>query len=355
MPVTLQSLLELQPTEGAPVSLFGDDKFIVDNTMLSRGRQTERCKVAFKWDKEEYLRALAPATGRGAASKSVAIQSPTFLMIGGVYFRINFPFTGELLNALRSPGSIGANAAAEVQKARRSLRNRLLLSKEKLWSMALKGTTTINSTVFPDGTVEGVSITWGVTTLAVSASWNTINTPIVSNDCEDMRADIVDASGFRIERFLFNESIAKMIAKNTEFKDHINALPRAERALTNAPDRFDGVGGVPKWWEYLGSYKPEGGSLTRFIGDNELVALPEGWEQLAIEARFAMDRPASQFLVASRAEDMIPEEVYGDEDGIDEYVVQEPDPAGMKLVMQMGVQPILKIPEAFGFESAVTS
>lgn len=354
MPITLQGLLELPATEGAPVELFGPDTFLAKNTRLSKGRTVERCKTAYAWDKEEYFRALAPATGRGAASKSVIAKEPTRKMIGGVFFRINYPFSGEMLNALRSPGNLGANAAAEVQKIRKALRMRLLLSKEKLWSMALKGTTTIDSTIFPDGTVEGVSISWGVNAHAVSASWDTINTRILK-DCIDFNAQITDASGYRIERLLFSEAITKMIVKNTEFVEFINALPRSEKFATAAADKFNGLGGIPFWEEYIGSYKPEGGSLTRFILANELISLPEGWEQLAIEARFAMDRPGSQFLVASSPGDMIPEEVYGDEDGIDEYVYQSPDPAGIVLVAQMGIQPILKLPEAFGFESAVTS
>lgn len=355
MPISLRSLLELPPTEGSSVELFGPDSVIGRNTMLSKGRRVERAKVAFAWDKEDYFRALAPATGRGAASKTVKTKEPTRYMIGGVFFRINHAFTGEMLNALRSPGDISSNAAAEIQKTRRALRARLLLSKERLWSMAFKGTTTIDSTEFPDGTVEGVSISWGINTLAVSASWNTINTLIVSADCETFKADFVDTAGVRIQRFIFNETVSKMLKKNTEIKDFIAHLPRSEQFLTATADQFSGMGGIPEWVEYLGSYKPEGGSTTRFVANDALIALPEGYEDLCCEARFAMDRPGSTQLVASRPEDMIPEEVYGDEDGIDEYVYQSPDPASMVYVAQMGIQPILKLPEAFGYESAVTS
>lgn len=356
MPASLQALLELPPTEGASVELFGDadtDR----NTMLSRrfGARTEPCPTgAFAWDKEEYLRALAPATGRGAASKSVNVQSPSRKQIGGVYFRINYPFTGEMLNSLRNPGEISANAAAQVQKARRSLRKRLRLSREKLWAMALKGTTTINSTIFPDGTVEGVSISWGVNTLAVSASWNTISTPIFSRDCKDFQADAIDTAGIPFREFMFNESIGKMLAKNTELKDWLTHLPDGVKVLRATPDRFDGAGDIPKWSEYLGSYKPEGGSITRFIGDNELIALPEGAEELCVEARFPMDRPAEGFVMAG-AGGLLPQQVFGDEDGIDEYVYATPDPAGIVLVAQMAIQPILRLPEAFGFEADVTS
>lgn len=356
MPASLHALLELPATEGAPVELFGDadtDR----NTRLSQrfGAKTQKCPTgAFAWDKEEYLRALAPATGRGAASKTVLTQTPSRKQIGGVYFRINHPFTGEMLNALRNPGELSANAAAQVQKARRSMRKRLRLSREKLWAMALKGTTTINSTVFPEGTVEGVSISWGVNTLAVSASWAQISTLIFSRDCKDFQADAIDTSGYPIAEFIFNETVGKYAAKNTELKDWLSHLPNGVKVLKDTPDRFDGCGDIGKWTEYRGSYKPEGGSITRFIGDNELLGIPEGAEDLAVEARFPMDRPAAGFVMAG-AGGLLPEQVFGDEDGIDEYVYATPDPAGIVLVSQMAIQPILRLPEAFCFESDVTS
>lgn len=356
MPASLQALLELPPTEGGAVELFGDadtDR----NTKISQrfGARRQTCPTgAFAWDKEEYLRALAPATGRGAASQTVLIQSPSRKQIGGVYFRINTPFTGEMLNALRNPGEISANAAAQVMKARRSMRKRLRLSREKLWSMAIKGTTTINSTIFPEGTVEGVSISWGVNTLAVSASWAAISTPIFSTDCKDFKADALDTSGIPIAEFMFNETVGKYVAKNTELRDWLSHLPNGVKVLKDTADRFDGCGDIGKWTEYTGSYKPEGGSITRFIGDNELVGIPEGAEDLCLEARFPMDRPAEGFVMAG-AGGLIPDQVFGDEDGIDEYVYAMPDPAGIVLVAQMAIQPILLLPEAFCFESDVTS
>ncbi len=353
MPTSLQSLLELPSTMGPAVTLFGDDTFLAKNTRLQKlAGRVQNCKTKYRWDKMDFPRALAPANGRSAASRTVNVDGVTTKEIPGVYFRINHAFKGEELHALRNPGDIADNGAAVVMRAKRALRQRLLLSKEKLWSMALKGTTTINSTNFPDGTVEGVSISWGVTTLAVSASWATIGTSIVAADVQTMRAAITDASGYDIGRFLFNESITKDLLKNTEVKSYLSALPASEKQFRTA--RFDAMGGVENWEEYKGSYKPEGGSLTRFILDNELIALPDGVEQLLVEARYEMDVPAVNF-VASSAEGGMPGTSYGDEEGINYYVYNTPDPAGMVLVAQMGVQPILGLPETIGFESDITS
>lgn len=351
MAFDLQALLELPPTQGGVVEKHID---LERDTMLSRMvTRTERCKTAYRWDKETGLKALAPATGRGAASKTVNIRTPSVQQIGGVFFRINHKFSGEELRAIRNPGGMSDNAAALVQKTRVDLHNRLKLSKEKLWSMALAGTTTIDSSTFPDGTVEGVSISWGVTTLAVSASWALVATYIL-DDIDEMQEAIREASGAQIREFIYRNDIKKYVRKNTQVSDWAKEQPRGADILANAPGQFATVGGIEKWTQYEGFYQPEGGSVTYFVPANRLLAIPEGAENLMLEARFEMDRPASSGgLVLSG--DEIPQATYGDEDGIDDYAYQTPDAPSITLVSQMGIQPILLLPESFGVEANVTS
>jgi hypothetical protein len=358
MAVTLDALLGLDPTQGPGAELFAPEKYIERNTFLStlRGRVEKCSPEGFRWDKETYERSLAPATGRGGHSVAVKQHDRSARLITGVCFRVNSgPLTAALLNAVRQPGGMGGNAMAEIAKIVRGMRMRLKLSKEKLYSMMLKGTVTVNSTVFPDGTVEGVSISWGVTALAVSASWATLATDILG-DSTDMNDDIVDASGHVIDRFIYNSTVTKKLRNNTGIKDWASEQPRGSNILDAKADAFYGIGGVREWRQYNGSYKPEGGSVTRFVGDNELIALPEDAESLIVEARFPMDRPNMDGMAHGPIESMIPNEGYGDDaDGIDVYAIGRSEPPACMIVAQMHVMPILLLPEAFGYEADVTS
>ena len=360
MAVSIKKLFELEPAPLTPVGLFEDDDWLAANTMLQReffARQEVGKGGVFQWDRRDYLRALAPATGRSAASKTVLGAEKDIKQIGAATFRINHTLTGEQLHAFRAVGEGAENGAAVIEELRRSLRIRMLLSIEKLCAMTLKGTVTINSTVFPDSTVEGVSIAYSPTTLAVSANWSTVGTKIISSDCHTMRAAIMDASGARIDTLLFSEAIEKMLDANTEVHSLVSALPRSIDILTHSVSRLQGAGGIRRWMSYTGSYKPEGGSVTRFIADNDLIAIPEGYQDLLVLGQAECDIPKEGGAVLARFGNIAtrPGPTPDTATGYSEYVVQRNDPAGVKLIAQWSGMPLMRLPEAFGLEDDVTS
>jgi hypothetical protein len=346
--ITLRSLLEVDPYIGSPIVVFGDQKFLEDNTRLQKWFPVERCNTAYKYDREDYRRELAPFSGRSAKSITVETKDSSVKMIGVAHSRINHVFKGEQLNALRSPGGITPNAAAEVQKARRALRQRLLLTKEKMCSDALMG-----GTVAINPTITGVSVSYpNFGTLAVSADWSNPATIIASKDVINFRAQQIGAIGLDIEGFLFNETVTSYLLGNAEIQNYIHALPRSEQQISSA--RLGQMAGVPDWVEYRGTYKPKGGAATRFVTNKSLLAYPAAKEQYLAWAAGQMDIPA-EGIVSRDANALLPGVTWGDSDGIFEYFYATPDPVSIVLVAEIAGFPIVKLPEAFAFEADVTS
>lgn len=353
MPPTPDSLFGLE-SMGRSVELFKD---IEDDTRLQRMFESEECYAdVYRYDKETYEKALAPFTGRAATSKEVKTQDKGVRFIGLLHVRIHKKLYSADLFTQRAPGEMSDNAAALVMRTRQSLRNRLRLTIERLCAMVLRGTVTITAANFPDTEIEGAGYSNAVTALnAPNTNWSTPAAPIVKTDAQAWKRTMRQASGMQIERLIFNRTVTGYLLGNTEIKEWIAQTQQKGVQVFEAAN-LGRAGGIPNWEEYEGFYKPEGGSATPFISDNEVFALPRGnGAGLTLVEGFG-EIPAQAFGVGVERAG-IAGAIRAPAKGIFEFAtpIADGDPPGIKVVTGWYGIPIAKLPEAIGYRADVTS
>lgn len=350
MPVTIDNLFGLQQM-GTRAELFRSS---ARHQYLRSKFSSEPCfSDLYRYDKLEFERSLAPFTGRTTASKAVKTEDNKPAYVPLAHIRIHKKFLAGQLFTTREPGEISDNAAAAVERAWLGLEKRIDLTVERMCSLALSGSLAFNTTNFPDSELVGQTVSYGVTTLsAVSASWATASTKIASDDVQDWKDEIEDGSGFTIREMIFNRQITKYLLGNTEIQ---NWIQRTQRGINTFETSMLGkFGGVDMWTEYNGHFKPEGGSVTKMVADNAVIALPESGEDagLVLAEGFgeipvnAIGGPGGGPAGAVRATGR----------GKFRYALPlDGDPPGVKLVCGWYGIPVIKLPEAIGYIADVTA
>lgn len=352
MPVTPDSLFGLESL-GRSVELFKDISF---SQRLVNLFEPEECYAdVYRYDREDYEMALAPITGRASTSKEVKTQDKASKFISLLHVRVHKKLYSADLFTQRAPGELSDNAAALVIKTRESLRNRIKLTIERLCAMVLRGSVVVNAANFPDTEIEGAGYANAVTALtAESASWANAGTKILSDDVQDWRRDIRRASGFPIERLLFNRSVTGYLLGNTEIKDWI-AKTQQKGVQVFETALLGSAGGIPAWEEYEGFFVPEGGTATPFVLDNEVFALPPANGARCTLVQGYGEIPAQAFGVGDRAG--VAGAIRAPTPGIFEYItpIADGDPPGIKVFAGWYGIPLVKLPSAIGYADNVTA
>lgn len=349
MPVTSDSLFGLQQL-GESVALFdepGQELMLQDKIFTPE----ECASDVYRFDRTDFDMAFAPFVGgRGSPSKGVKVQDKRVDLISLAHIRISKTFLSKDLFTQRAPGEISDNAAVEIAKVRKSLRRRCRLARERICAMALRGTVTVNAANFPDSDTN-ISIVRAVTDLsAPSATWATAGTKIISDDLQDWREEVRQASGFEPARALFSKSVVKYLLQNTEAKDWLNSTQKGVSQFSTA--RFNELGGLEAWDEHKGFYIPEGSTATPFISADEFFLLPaeaqlrmicrlvEGFGEIPMQALGYSGPPEGRKAATP---------------GYVEYVIPtDGDPAGFKIVASDYFMAVVKLPVAIGYQDDVT-
>lgn len=346
--VTIDSLFGLHQM-GESVDLFRSPK---GELRLQELFTPEDCYGnVYRFDREDFEMSLPPAVG-GRDSASIAVKAhdkkPEFISLA--YFRISKTLSSASLFTTRAPGELTDNAVGEIAKIKEGHVQRLQLGIEALCAQAMRGAYAVTPANFPDSQVS-LSFNRAVTNLTgESASWATDSTKIVSTDILAWKRDMKQA-GSMLDHLIFNKKITGYILKNTEAQAWLTQTQRGVQTFEAA--QFGRMGGVSTWEEYEGWYKPEGGSATPFVSDDEIFALPNE----------AMRRKHFR-LIQGFGE--IPNEAIGSGGGAPAGAVKAPtagifqfalptggDPAGIKIVSGWYGLPIIKIPTVAGYEASV--
>lgn len=356
MPVTIDSLFGFQQL-GESVALFEQppQALRLQDSVFA----PEDCYGdVYRFDREDFEMSLAPFVGgRKAPSKAVKTQDRKVDYISLAHIKVHKVLHSADLYTMRSPGEISDNAAAEVAKIRAQLKQRAMLSVERVCAMAMRGTYAIDATQFPDSDTN-IAMTRAVTALAESASWATQATPIVSADIQTFRRSLRQATGIIPGRALFNKTVTSYLLGNTEVKDWITHTQRGVNTFETA--MFERMGGLDVWEEYEGFYLPEGGSATPFISDNEFFLLPpdamcrricrliQGFAEIPVQAIGVggAGAPAGNAIAGA---------IRAPQSGYVEYAlpIQDGDPPGIKLIGVIYFMPLVKIPTAIGYDASV--
>lgn len=348
MPVTINNLFGLDQM-GESVDLF---RLAKGSLRLQELFTPEECYGdVYRFDREDFEMALPPVVG-GRDSASIAVKAhdkqPEYISLA--HFRISKTLSSASLFTTRAPGELTDNAVGEIAKIKEGHVQRLQLGIEALCAQAMRGAYAITPANFPDSQVS-FSFNRAVTNLtAQSASWATNSTEIVSDDIQDWKRDLKTA-GSQLDHLIFNKKITGYLLNNTEIQAFITQTQRGVSTFESA--QFARMGGVNTWEEYEGWYKPEGGSVTQFVADDEIFALPN--EQT---------RRKHFRLIQGFGE--IPNEAIGSGGGAPAGAVKAStpgifqfalptggDPAGIKIVSGWYGIPLIKIPTVMGYEASV--
>lgn len=351
MPVTIDSLFGLHQM-GESVAL---NRLPAGALRLTELFTPEPCfGDVYRFDREDFEMSLPPAVG-GRDNPSIGVKAhdkqPEFISLA--HFRINKVLSSASLFTTRAPGELTDNAVAEIAKVQASHIQRIQLGIERLSAMALRGAYAVTPSNFPDSKVS-FSFNRAVTALsAQSASWATASTKIVSNDLQTWRREMKQA-GSMLEHALFSSKVTRYLLQNTEAQAWLTQTQRGVQTFETAA--FGGLGGVPRWEEYEGWYKPEGGSATLFVADEEFFGLPG---ETARRQHMRLIQGYGEIpnnAIGMGAGGALAGAVKAPTPGIFQFALPtDGDPAGIKIVTGWYGLPIIKIPTMVGYHADVTA
>jgi hypothetical protein len=159
---------------------------------------------------------------------------------------------------------------------------RKTISKEILATQALKGAVSVSAATVP-GTKVSFAYTQPVTAHSPGAAWNNAGTKLVSSEFELLATAAEDASGMEIEQIWSDRLIKKYITQNTEVQVVTTGGERKSDALARTTQVLGGTFAdfeLNGWnWGVTGTKYDTGTgeakSLTKYLGDNQLIALPD--------------------------------------------------------------------------------
>jgi len=229
------------------------------------------------------------------------------------------------------------------------LAKRLGISKELFAWMALKGAVTINGTTVPGSTV-GFAYTQPVTALTVAAAWNLAGTKLASSELDLFHQAHHDASGLEIARLVVDRKIKGYVTQNSEVQVMLTGGERKSDALAKTTQilgpSFRGFEFNGYDWDVHGAKYDKDGTLTKYLGDDQALALPDA-ESLRSVLAYAEGYGA------------IPREAIGPnadslgskapQRGVYVYAYTTPNPAAVTVVMGWCGTFFLTHPEAIGY------
>lgn len=349
MPVTIDNLFGLH-SMGESVDLYKSPEGSLRLSGLFRPEDVY--SDVYRFDREDFEMSLPPAVA-GRATPSIAVKTqdkkPEFISLA--HFRVSKVLSSASLFTTRAPGELTDNAVGEIAKVEASLVQRIELGIERLSAMALRGAYAITAANFPDSQAANSFNRAVTTTTAQSASWATAGTKIVSTDVQAWKRDMKQA-GSMFSHAIFNKSVTGYLLANTEVQAWLTQTQRGVNTFEAA--QFGMLGGVSTWEEYEGWYKPEGGSATPFVSDDEVFSLPD--ERMR-NIHFRMLQGFGEIpnqAIGGGAGGALAGAIKAPRSGIFRFALPcDGDPAGVKIVVGWYGLPIIKIPTVSGYQASV--
>lgn len=226
-----------------------------------RGHQAE-------WDVVEQDRALGELSGGTSTSKPVDGDPVTKQAVEMYKAFFNSTVDEEALIGLRNPGSTELQKIGEDEVGRRSakLAKKIDRIKEFLISQALQSTGTIKL----DGKTVNLPDRIAAGHKASGSDWSDPSTKILEDIDADLQV-IEEDSGETPQVALCSRECITAIMQNETTGGFFNHTPAGvDYLVTGKLSRFKGL----TWIAHNLTYKPKGGSPTRFIAENKIIYLP---------------------------------------------------------------------------------
>ncbi len=274
----LDDLLSVDTLTGM-IKTFADQS---DNrscsTLFSQfGRPLYPMGDAASWDEVAFARHLAPVAGPDSPhtrAKRTTTQKRTSTMAWVKAYK-DLPASHLFLN--RAPGSDMADAEAILAIELEDLANLIANTREFLACGALLGRIVVNPQTVPGSDVS-FQVDFGNLQAQAQQSWADPATKIRSDELLVLKQTYKDASGLRAQVVVTEPSVEGHLVKNPDVRDFAKEAYSREILGTLNP-----TGTNPAWGTLAGlnfrftdgTYKPEGGQVTRYFPANRALVLPE--------------------------------------------------------------------------------
>lgn len=250
--------------------------------LFMQGRQIMPEGPTASWEEYQSPRHLAPIAGRDSPHIQVAPSTVIPRASAMAHIKVYKDLPAGMLLDRRAPGQMGADERVQLNNALTDLEILIGNAKERMCALLLStGKITVNTTNFPGSQIAfTVDFSSGNGSYTVTASWATPTTKILSDELVDLERAFRDASAKELGRLIGNAGIKQYLLQNTEVQSFAVQQLGAQ-VLQGGPNNLGkvlpglSIGGYD-WEQADGVYKPEGGSVTRYWGDNVVAALPAG-------------------------------------------------------------------------------
>jgi hypothetical protein len=228
------------------------------------------------WDEVEYARHLAPISGPESPhtrAKRLGVKKRSSAM---AYVKVYKDLPASHLFLSRAPGLNSQDAEQILASELEDLGNLLGATIEFLSASALSGKIVVTAATVPGSDVF-FEVDFGVANAPSAASWADPATKIRSEELARIKQVYKDGSGNAAEVVIAPASVDGLLVKNTEtrelIKDSLGVAILQNLPLSGVSPALSLLGGLR--FQYMdGTYKPEGGPVTRYLPEHSLVVLP---------------------------------------------------------------------------------
>jgi len=286
----LDDLLSVDTLTGM-IKLFSEQRDNRSCTALftSRARPLVPDGDAASWDEVEYSRHMAPVSGPDSPHPQAKRTHTRKRSSAMAYVKAYKDLPSSHLFLNRAPGSDMADAEAVLAIELEDLANLIANTKEFLACGALLGKIDVNALTVPGSDIN-FSVEFGNHQAQAQDPWSDPATKIRGDELIRLKQLYKDASGLNAQIGITEPSVEGMLVKNTEIREF------AKEVLGLQVLQSMNLQGTNPQWSELGglnfrftdgTYKPEGGPVTRYFPAGKLLVLPAeqrlgtvlGWAQ----------------------------------------------------------------------------
>ena len=261
------------------VRLFAEqhEEHSASKLFAAHGRPLHPRGHTASWDEVRFHRHLAPVTGPDSPhprAKRLPSRKRECVM---ATVKVYKDLPGSALWLERAPGFNMADAEHVISRELEDLAQTIANTREYLAMGALLGRIEVSEQTVP-GSEIAFTIEFGNRSARALNQWADPNTKIRSGELIRLKRLFKDEAGVNAGFALTEPGIEGQLVRNAEVKPFLRGK-QAEAVLKNLTltgtnPQWDGLAGLA--WRFTdGTYKPEGGPVTRYFPRDTVVVLPE--------------------------------------------------------------------------------
>jgi hypothetical protein len=268
MPETLGGLVETFSTQG--------HDHAVSRLFAKEGRRILPEGETASWDEVPFHRGLAPVTGPDSPHPQARRLEPRRRLSAMVTIKAYKDLPGGPLFLQRGLGALDPDAESEIARELEDLAQIISNTREYLAVSALLGRIDVTPRTIPGSELE-LTIAFGNHEAYALSPWADPHTRLRSGELIRLGQVFKDEAGQRAGVAITEPGIEGQLVQNEELRAYVKGK-RAELLLKHhEPSRknpqWDGLAGL-EWRFTDGTYKPEGGPVTRYFPRDTVVVLP---------------------------------------------------------------------------------